>query len=533
MLAVKKFLMHKVQSYKEACIAHPVRISLFWLSLLIGILARTFMFGEVPGDINQDEAFAGYNAYTLLHYARDSYGYRLPVYLTAWGSGMNALESYLMIPFVALFGLKIWAIRLPMLFVGIFSLVAVYKIVLRFSNTKFALLALFLVAISPWHVMLSRWALESNLAPGFVLFGIFFFIWGLDKSKYLMFSALSFGLSLYAYATIWAVVPFIIVACILYAIWTHALSLNRYVWISLGILIALACPLVLFLLVNKGIINEIRLPFLSIPKLVYFRDSEISFAKIPENAANLWNILKNESDGLPWNSIRNFGIFYKGLIAFSAVGLGIFIWQTIQDIRNRRLGLSTFVIIWFLAGLTIGLLINVNINRVNILFLPLLILAAQGMIITAKVSHPKILYIMIFAFSLSFADFEKEYFTTYKDSIGKHFCEGLEDAMNFAQSKMKSGMRMVVDPNTSYPRILFFGKVDLDSYLSTVNYTNFPSAFLYVHSFDKYDFTNDLNHVRSDVIYLQENDEFRMNRLQESGYKVKNFGKYIVGYSAQ
>ena len=162
MLAVKKFLMHKVQSYKEACIAHPVRISLFWLSLLIGILARTFMFGEVPGDINQDEAFAGYNAYTLLHYARDSYGYRLPVYLTAWGSGMNALESYLMIPFVALFGLKIWAIRLPMLLVGIFSLVAVYKIVLRFSNTKFALLALFLVAISPWHVMLSRWALECR-----------------------------------------------------------------------------------------------------------------------------------------------------------------------------------------------------------------------------------------------------------------------------------------------------------------------------------------------------------------------------------
>ena len=94
-------------------------------------------------------------------------------------------------------------------------------------------------------------------------------------------------------------------------------------------------------------------------------------------------------------------------------------------------------------------------------------------------------------------------------------------------------MRMVVDPNTSYPRILFFGKVDLDSYLSTVNYTNFPSAFLYVHSFDKYEFTNDLNHVRSDVIYLQENDEVRMNRLLESGYKVKNFGKYIVGYSAQ
>ena len=105
----------------------------FWLILAIGIFARAFLFGDVPGDINQDEAFAGYNAFTLMHHAADSYGYRLPVYLTAWGSGMNALESYLMIPFVAIFGLKVWVIRLPMLIVGILSLVAVYHLVRRFS----------------------------------------------------------------------------------------------------------------------------------------------------------------------------------------------------------------------------------------------------------------------------------------------------------------------------------------------------------------------------------------------------------------
>ena len=44
--------------------------------LLLGTFARVYMFGSVPGDINQDEAFAGYNAYTLLHHAADSYGYR-------------------------------------------------------------------------------------------------------------------------------------------------------------------------------------------------------------------------------------------------------------------------------------------------------------------------------------------------------------------------------------------------------------------------------------------------------------------------
>ena len=42
----------------------------FWLILALGIFARVFLFGDVPGDINQDEAFAGYNAFTLMHSAR-------------------------------------------------------------------------------------------------------------------------------------------------------------------------------------------------------------------------------------------------------------------------------------------------------------------------------------------------------------------------------------------------------------------------------------------------------------------------------
>lgn len=536
---LKKVLVNSMASFagrsftkcRNAWREHPRRTALFWTFLVIGIFARTYMFGDVPGDINQDEAFAGYNAFTLLQHGKDSYGYPMPVYLTAWGSGMNALESYLMIPFVALFGLKVWAIRLPMLLVGIFSLVAIYKLVLRFANEKLALAALLLVAISPWHIMLSRWALESNLAPGFVLFGIFFFVKAMESQKYLMISALFFGLSLYAYATIWAVVPLIIAACVGYAIWVRGLKLNRHLWISLGILTALALPLLLFLVVNKGIISEIRLPFFSIPKLVYFRDSEISFEKIPENLANLWNILSNQSDGLPWNAIRDYGIFYPVTLAFCFVGLIPAIWNCVQDIRHRRLGLAFFVLVWALAGFIIGALINVNINRVNLLFLPLLILAAWGILFTFNYIHPKTIVIPLFAYLLYFATFEKEYFTTYRDSIGNHFCEGIEDAMSFASSKLKAGESMVVDPNTSYPRILFFGKVDLYDYLGTVKYTNFPSAFLYVHSFDKYVFTNNLNHINKNAVYLLENSEERMNRLQGYGFQVRNFGKYLVGYT--
>lgn len=501
----------------------------FWLILAIGIFARVFLFGDVPGDINQDEAFAGYNAFTLMHHAADSYGYRLPVYLTAWGSGMNALESYLMIPFVAIFGLKVWVIRLPMLLVGILSLVAVYHLVRSFSSGKFALAAMFLVAISPWHIMLSRWALESNLAPGFVLFGIFFFVKGLEKPKLLVVSALCFGLSLYAYATVWSVVPFIVVACVAYALWTRSLRHTRYVWISLGVLVALACPLVLFLLVNKGVMHEIKLPFFSIPKLVYFRDSEISFVHIPRNFFNLVNILRNQSDYLPWNSFGRHGLFYPATLAFFFVGLCVFIWKAIQDIRKRRLGLYTFVLVWLLAGFAIGVLIQVNVNRVNLLFLPLLIISAFGIVFAFERIHVRALVVPLFAYLICFATFEKDYFTTYRDHIGDYFCEGIEDAMSLALSK-SDGKSVVVDPAVSYPRVLFYGKVDLNSYLSTVKYTNFPSAFLYVNSFDKYIFTDRIIPGHTDVVYLLENSGERMRTLQDQGYNVECFGKYVVGY---
>ena len=86
---------------------------IFFALLFLGVCVRLYRFGSAPPGLNQDEAFAAYDAWALLHYGTDSSLHRFPVYLTAWGSGMNALESYFMIPFLALFGVKVWVLRLP------------------------------------------------------------------------------------------------------------------------------------------------------------------------------------------------------------------------------------------------------------------------------------------------------------------------------------------------------------------------------------------------------------------------------------
>ena len=87
--------------------------------------------------------------------------------------------------------------------IGILSLFAIEEIVSKVADWKCSLLAMFLLAVSPWHIMLSRWALESNLVVGFLLFGLLFFIYGIEKQPFFILSAVFYGLSLYCYAAVW------------------------------------------------------------------------------------------------------------------------------------------------------------------------------------------------------------------------------------------------------------------------------------------------------------------------------------------
>ena len=376
---------------------------LFFLFMAIGIFARVWKFGVVPGDLHPDEAFAGYDAYNLLHYGMDSAGYRFPVYLTTWGSGTSALNTYLMIPFMAVFGAKIWVIRLPQVIVACLTLWVTYLLVKRLFHEKIALCSLFLLAISPWHIGMSRWGMDANMAPAFVIFGLYFFVRGLEEKKYLMLSALMYGLSLYCYATIWSVVPLMLFLQLLYGIICGKIRFDRYLILSGIILAIFAVPLLLFLLVNMDFIDAIRLPFLSIPKLVVMRGGEVSLSNLSLKARRLWSVLKYQSDDMAWNGTSKYGIYYAGTLSFFVLGLFYCIKTSVEKIRRRmafqktlaKTASSSFeekrlnaqkteyipellLLIQVGCGILLGLLIDTNINRDNILFIPMIITASAG-----------------------------------------------------------------------------------------------------------------------------------------------------------
>lgn len=499
---------------------------LFWLFLAIGIFSRVWKLGIVPGDLNQDEAFSGYEAYSLLHYGMDSAGYPFPVYLTVWGSGMSALNSYLMIPFIALLGPRIWVIRLPQVIVACFTLWASYLLVKELINEKAGLCALFLLAVSPWHITMSRWGLDANLAPGFLIFGLLFFVKGLEKSGYLILSALMYGLSLYCYATIWVIVPGILLVQAVYGLGCRKLSFNRYSLLSVLVLGLLALPLLLFVLVNMGVMEEIRFSFFSIPRLLYMRASEISFENIPEKAAKLWHIVKDQTDNLPWNGTGKYGIYYMGTLSFFVLGLFYCIKSTLEHWLKKEYAPEFFLLVQAGAGILLGILVDANINRVNILFIPMILIAALGVYYLCSLIDLRYLILPGLFYLVMYLGFERYYFTEYSELLDFYFCRGLENAVEEAVSYEGT---VYFSRGIMHPRVLFLTREPVTEYIDTVEYYNYPSAFLEAKSFGRYSFEFDPAVPDTNATYVlsQGTD---LTAFEQAGFTLHVYGNYTVAH---
>ncbi len=149
--------------------------------------------------------------------------------------------------------------------VGILTLWCVYCLVKEMFGHTAGLWALFALSVCPWHIMACRWALDANMAPGFLMFGLYFFVRGMNDNRYLLLAALFYGLSLYCYAVIWPMLPILLALQVCYGIRYHKIHCNRYSVLSVLLLFVLALPLLLFVLVNQGLLPEIALPWITIP----------------------------------------------------------------------------------------------------------------------------------------------------------------------------------------------------------------------------------------------------------------------------
>lgn len=168
--------------------------------VLVAIVLRFWQLGQVPISPDWDEVSLGYNAYSILHTGKDEYGKLLPVVMQSYGDYKPALYSYLSIPSIMVFGLNVFAVRLPSAVFGILTVIAVFFLVRElFKKDTLALLVALFLSLSPWHIQFSRVAFESNVGLAFNVFAALFFLKGLKKYWLLPVSAVFFALNLYVY----------------------------------------------------------------------------------------------------------------------------------------------------------------------------------------------------------------------------------------------------------------------------------------------------------------------------------------------
>jgi len=202
-----------------------------WLAvvLLVAAFVRLYQLDLSPLGILPDEAVLGYDAWSVFKTGYDHHGIFWPLYFRAFNDYEPGVPIYTALPSVAVFGLNLWAIRLPFALLGVGTCLFAYALARElFSHNgkradwSIGLLAALFVAVSPWAVSQSRLAMPVSPLSFFFLGGFWLFLRA--KRKTLtdqkaawawVGSGLLLGLSVWTYPTMKFIVALFVTGLLL------------------------------------------------------------------------------------------------------------------------------------------------------------------------------------------------------------------------------------------------------------------------------------------------------------------------------
>ena len=517
-----KFIDNKEKIYKYAV----------YIILIIGMLNRIVGITDMPNALNCDEASAGYEAFSLLNYGIDRNGNHNPSFLVAWGSGQNALLTYLIIPLIKIFGLKTIAIRLPMAILGCISLVVLYLLLRKIANKKLALIGLAFFAICPWHIMKSRWGLESNLFPDLILIFAYLLIKGIeDKNKIIYY--LSFviaGISAYAYGTSYYFLPVFLIPLLIILVKQKKITIKQAIF-SIIIVGIVSLPVILYVVINTLTLDQINLPFLTVPKLKVNRYKELTsifsgefFNTSINNLMHGLRILIFQYDGLPWNSIMSYGTIYLFSTFFTIIG----IIDSFRKNKKVEVKYNYLFNIWFIVSIILTCICDPNINRINIIMIPIAYYTIIGIYLIVN-NRKKVAIGIAILYTISFGLFMNKYL---KEDCGTYgtFESDLEEVMQYAKKLVdNSNKEIYITNEINYIFVLYYTQYDTNDYVKTVDYEDEYVEFRQVNSFGNY-YLQNIENIKSDGnrAYVIKKENLDKYKLDEEIFKITEFKKYVV-----
>lgn len=484
----------------------------FCLILFLAIFLRLYNLESNPPSLNWDEISLGYNAYSILNSGRDEWGQTLPPSFRAYGDYKLPAYVYIDAPFIALFGLNAWGVRLPSALAGILTVVFIFLIIKEVTKNKTVpLLGMFIAAILPWHIILSRIALEANLALFLLTSGIFFMLFSFRKGKYLLVSALLFGISLFTYNSSRVVVlPLILLSAFLFF---RKFRVSRKTsLISLAIITAfflIALPLALLQdssaryrwtqILDEGAINRINelrgsstLPPLAkelvINKITYF---------IPEVMKGYLSHFSIDFLFINGSSNYQYSVPGSGLILWVMLPLLLLGFTSIFKSKDKS---RWFILGWLLISPVPAAITRDFPHGLRSLFLipPLVIISSLGLELvferTKRVVRPVVVGLVIVAGLANLIFFWHNYTNNYRVNYSWSWQYGYKDVVSFIKQNESKYDRVVITKKYGEPHefLLFYLQYNPKLYQQNPSLIRYAkSDWFWVDGFDKYVFVND------------------------------------------
>lgn len=357
-----------------------------FLILLFALAAGTRLFAAYwhYQDMNIDEVVSAYEAFSLAETGRDRTGAIWPLYFLNFGFGENVTYAYLLVPLFTFFGAQSFLTPIPSFVFNTLAVMMFYFWTRRMFSDSVARTASVLLAISPWHLILTSYEYNVALIPFLLFTGLWGFFVGIqDKKTWGFFVTVScFVLAMYTYGIAMMLIPFELLTLLwFFRSKVRTFRVEFFLLILLGT--ALVLPLFLFMLTAED--GVVSLWPGSFPILGWTRASlfippgtplNLALQQIAENFLAVFSLR-------PWFWNLDFYVAPPMLSLLWLWEAPLIVIGLMHAYRNRRQPAWRWVFWWSVVGLLPTLLITHEFNPHPWRLIMLLgigeLLAAQGL----------------------------------------------------------------------------------------------------------------------------------------------------------
>jgi len=488
------------------------------LILLSALFIRVYGLNISPPSLYWDEMDVGYQAYSILKTGLDYFGNPPGLVVHSFADYRAPLLIYLTIPFVALFGLSILAVKLPSVILGVISIYLIFILTRQlFQDKKIAILAALFSAFSPWSIHYSRIGFEVSLMTVLILAGVICVLKAVKKPIWFYASAIFFSLTFFSYNTTRLFVPLIVL--LLVVLFLPKKRINKHAIIAL-VIFGLSLTINLyssFFLGGGQRFNEISVftdPFASEKIDSLRKQSAVGHRQNSDLGQQtrfadylFYNKLTSILDSMIENYLKSFStdfLFVSGdpnlrhspkqsgvllRIEFISVILGLsFLFFSLKDNKKTEIQSkyqnksAIFLLLWILLAPFSASITREGGNhatRLFFLFPVFSIVSALGVVFVMTFISKKLKYVFLLSFFtlwlFNLLFFLNHYFGAYRIDSAKAFQYGFSEAVSKALEHTKGRDYVIIDDreDSALMNYLFDTSYDPKTFQSQVNSLQF------------------------------------------------------------